>query len=193
MKLKSLFFICLIFPFVLTSCNKSKDAPAAASSPKAILKINVDYEKQPGHGSNQWAVWIENANEELVKTIYVTAFTADGGYIPRPACMPIWVSKAEPSNLSGEIIDSFSGATPTSGLQTYVWDLTDNEGNPVEKGTYIFIVEATLFGDSEAIFKAPITIGDKETSVTAEPLFTSEDDKNKEMIKSVSAEYLFID
>ena len=166
------------------SCNNS------TKQGKAELRISVDYERQAGHGSNQYAIWIEDAEGTLVKTLFVTSFTADGGYVPRPACTPIWVKKANPANLSVEEIDAISGATPQSGLQTYVWDLTDNSGTPVSNGIYTFVVEGTLYGDSEVIFKAPVTIGGKEVSIDTEASFTSEDDKNKGMVKSVKAEYI---
>ena len=152
------------------------------------MRISVDYEKQPGHGSNQYAIWVEDAEGTLVKTLFVTSFTADGGYVPRPACTPIWVNKANPANLSVEEVDAISGATPQSGLQTYTWDLTDNNDTPVSNGTYIVIVEGTLYGDSEVIFKTPVTIGGKEKSFNTEMSFTSEDEKNKGMIKSVKIE-----
>jgi hypothetical protein len=188
-------FLSLLFiAFLLTvSCHKNKEKAtvnaSTEASTNALVKINVNYEKQPGPGSNQWAIWIEDSNEQLVKTVFVTAFTADGGYAPRPACTPIWVSKANPASLSGDLVDAFSGATPSSGLQTYLWNLTDNSDAPIVSGTYTVVVEATLFGDSEVIYKTPVTIGDKEVSATAEPYYTSRDEKNKGMIKSVSAEY----
>lgn len=189
-KLLSIFFIlsCML----LTACNKSK-ATSDNMHGKAVLKIMVDYEKQEGPGSNQWAVWIEDTQGNLVKTIYVTSFTADGGYIPRPACTPIWVSKANPASLSGALIDGFSGATPDSGMQTYTWDLTDDGESAVGNGEYYFVVEATLFGESEVIYKAPFTVDDKESNmIEADPSFTSEDEKNKEMIKSVTAQYVLL-
>jgi hypothetical protein len=192
-------FLSLLFiPFLLTvSCNKNKEkATVSAStdgSKNAVVKINVDYEKQPGPGSNQWAIWIEDSNEQLVKTVFVTAFTADGGYAPRPACTPVWVSKANPASLSGDLTDAFSGATPSSGLQTYLWHLTDNSDALVVSGTYTVVVEATLLGESEVIYKLPVTIGDKESSATAAPYYTSQDEKNKGMIKSVSVEYVFVE
>ncbi|GHV59069.1 hypothetical protein FACS1894182_12590 [Bacteroidia bacterium] len=156
------------------------------------MKINVDYERQPGHGSNQWAVWIEDSEGYIVKTLFVTRFTADGGYIPRPSCTPLWVSKALPNDLSQEAIDAFSGATPSSGIQTYVWDITDADGNPVAQGNYTLMVEATLYGESEVVYKAPFTIGDKEWTLNPEPFYTSDDETNKNMIRSVNVEYLLI-
>ncbi|MCL1938437.1 MAG: DUF2271 domain-containing protein [Candidatus Azobacteroides sp.] len=185
------FFLLSILLWTTTSCHTKKDS-AETKSPSAVVSVKVNYEKQAGPGSNQWAVWIEDAKGNLVKTLFVTNFTADGGYAPRPACTPVWVSKALPKTLTGNQIDAFSGATPLSGLQTYVWDLTDNNGSPVAKGTYKVVVEATLYGESEAIYQTFITIGDQETSTIVEPRYTAADTKNREMIQSVEVEYAFV-
>ena len=181
MKQISFLFILSLLMFGCNSNQKQENT---------ILEIKVDYEKQPGHASNQYAAWIENEEGTLVKTLFVTSYTAEGGYKPRPACVPLWVKKANPENLTIEEVDAFSGATPQSGLQTYIWDLTDNNGAPVSKGAYTIIVEGTLYGDSEVIFKTPVTIGGKENSFNTEMSFTSEDEKNKGMIKSVTVEYI---
>ncbi len=126
------------------------------------LEITVSYEKQAGRGSNQYAVWIEDTKGDIVKTLYVTAFTADGGYTYRETSLPVWVIKANPASLSKEQIDAFSGATPSSGEHTYTWDLTDQQGNKVEAGNYIYIVEATYLGDSHVMFKDSFTVGNNE-------------------------------
>ena len=39
-----------------------------------LLEISFDYQVQPGPGSNQFAVWIENTNGEVVKTIIANNF-----------------------------------------------------------------------------------------------------------------------
>ncbi|MDR0546864.1 MAG: DUF2271 domain-containing protein [Dysgonamonadaceae bacterium] len=184
-----LFSFLLLLSLLTVGCGKKSNATTDTAN--AVLKINVDYEKQPGHGSNQWAVWIEDNEGCIVKTLFVTRFTADGGYIPRPSCTPLWVSKALPDNLSQEAIDAFSGATPSSGIQTYVWDITDADGHAVAKGNYAIRVEATLYGESEVVYKAPISIGNKEWTLMLEPFYTSDDNTNRNMIRSVSADYLF--
>lgn len=185
---KKLVLVVCVLAFVAIGCSKGTDF----MNGKAVLKINVDYEKQPGHGSNQWAVWVEDEAGYLVKTIFVTAFTADGGYTFRPNSLPLWVSKANPADHQGEEIDAYSGATPQSGVHTYTWDITDAEGNPVENGKYRFVVEATLFGDSEVIYKADFNVENKASSLVAQPEFTSEDEKNKGMIRGVTAEFVLV-
>ncbi|MDR2805062.1 MAG: DUF2271 domain-containing protein [Dysgonamonadaceae bacterium] len=185
MNIRFLSFL-LLFPLLMGGCKKSA-APSTASG--AVLNILVDYEKQPGPGGNQWAVWVEDSAERIVKTLYVTRFTADGGYVPRPACTPLWVKKALPGDLSQEAIDAFSGATPSSGLQTYEWNITDDGNRPLENGAYTLMVEATLYGESEVIYKTPVTVGNQEWTIDLEPFYTSADTINKNMIRSVRAEY----
>jgi len=97
MKLKTLSLIAVL-SLAFISCNKEKNDSLNPGTmfEKAAIEIEFDYEKQAGPGSNQWAVWIEDEAGAIVKTLFVTSFTADGGYVPRPACTPIWVGKANP-------------------------------------------------------------------------------------------------
>ena len=157
---------------------------------KGQLDITVSYERQSGPGSNQYAIWIENTQGQLVKTLFVTKFTAKGGYSFRPDCTPIWVGKADPASKSEEEVDAISGATPQTGNHTYTWDLTDNKGNHVATGEYTFYVEGTLIGKSTVLFKGTILVGDNKVSVEPKPEFSSDDTKNKGMITSVKAIYL---
>jgi len=189
MYIRFLSFLSLLSFLLLLGGCKKETTPSVLNG---VLNIHIDYEKQPGHGSNQWAIWIEDSEGDIVKTLFVTRFTADGGYIPRPSCMPLWVSKAQPDSLQQEGIDAFSGATPASGIQTCLWDLTDADGNTVDAGTYILMIEATLYGNSEVIYKTPVAIGFTEWTLHPEPFYTSDDETNKNMIRSVEVEYLLV-
>ena len=62
------------------------------------LEVSFDYERQAGPGSNQYAVWVEDVNGRVIKTLFVTSFTTKGrargneplvrGYKKRPLCVP---------------------------------------------------------------------------------------------------------
>ena len=181
-------FLLLLFPLITGGCKKSITEKFIRNSE---INICFEYERQSGPGSNQWAIWVEDSENNLVNTLFVTRFTASGGYIPRPSCTPLWVKKAKPEDLSQETIDAFTGATPQSGLQTCLWDLTGADGEKVSAGTYFIMLEATLLNDSEVIYKIPVTVGNKHWTLNPEPFFTSEEEKNKHMIRSVAVEYLF--
>ncbi len=155
------------------------------------LEITVSYERQAGRGSNQYAVWIEDSSGKLVKTLYVTRFTAEGGYVSRPGCTPLWVEKADAKKLSKKQVDAISGATPKTGKHTYTWDLTDNEGRKVVPGIYTFIVQGTYTSpDSQVLFKGNVNISsEKELEIKTTPEYSTDKVQNKEMIKEVTAKF----
>lgn len=154
------------------------------------LEITVDYERQSGRGSNQYAVWIEDTEGNHVKTLYVTRFTGEGGYEPRPDCTPTWVEKSGVESLNKEQIDAFTGATPQSGKHVYTWDGTDSSGQKVASGDYVFVVEATYLGNNIVMFRGDFATGARETEIECAPRFNSDEKQNRDMIKSVSARYI---
>lgn len=163
MKPITIFAIGLAFALSATSCCGQK-----ASS----VELTFNYTKQAGPGSNQYAVWVENADREVVKTLFVTHFSAlgrqrgdakpDRGYHYRPSCVHLWVQNVRADELSDEQLDSFTGATPAeSGLQTFVWDLTDESGAKVAPGEYTIWLEADLHDWTIKTFACPVSVGRK--------------------------------
>ena len=162
------------------------------------LEVSFNYQKQPGPGSNQYAVWIENEKGEVVKTLFVTSFTTKGrvrgneqpmrGYVKRPACVPTWVKTVKADELSDQQLDVVTGATPqASGTQTFTWDFTDQQGKAVGKGTYKVLVEATLFNASTITYSGTFSTKDKAGSVTLTSQLTEPDEKHKDMVTEVKA------
>ncbi len=163
------------------------------------LEVAFNYQRQETHGSNQFAVWIENEAGEVVKTLFVTHFTAKGrvhgdeelvrGYIKRPYCVPTWVKDVKAEELSDEQMDAISGATPQeSGLKTFTWDFTDQEGNKVKAGTYKVFVEATLFDPSSVLYTGSFSTKDElGTAVEFTSSYTVPEDDHKGMISGVQA------
>jgi rhodanese-related sulfurtransferase len=106
-----------------------------------------------GMASNQFAVWIEDSDGNVVKTIYVTDFTAGRrGYGNRKDALCHWVKAAEPDSMDETEIDAISGATPQPGHQHFEWDLTDDEGQRVYDGQYSVKLEGTLFWSSNVVY-----------------------------------------
>ena len=190
-RMRSLFIISLLMVFLLNADCYAVEKPVASitSNEGKRLEITVTYERQQGVASNQYAIWIEDASGKITKTLYVTKFTAEGGYNLRPSCTPVWVKKANPKEMTGEHLDSFTGATPQSGSHTYTWDFTDSEGAPVPAGEYTFIVEGNLYDTSCVTFKGKCNIGSAEIKIIGEPTFSSDDPKNKSMLTAVIATY----
>ena len=186
--------------FILAMC--AVPALMAFLAPKAgDLEISFNYDKKPGAGSNQYAVWIENAQGEVVKTLFVTQFTSKGrsrggakaerGYTFRPTCMPTWVKHVDAENLSDEQMDAFTGATPaSSGVQTFIWDFTDQSGKPVPAGEYRFYVEATYNGPSIVTYTGIVSSGQKAGDLEFKTEYVEESEDRKDMISDVRVRIL---
>ena len=100
---------------------------------------------------------MENADGEVVKTLFVTDFTGvKRGYKKREQSLNNWVAIAKPGKMSDTEIDAISGATPKSGVQHFVWDLTDNQGKKVPTGKYLIKLEATLYQGSNVIYTGAV-------------------------------------
>lgn len=165
------------------------------------MELSFQYDKKAGPGSNQYAVWIEDANGQVVKTLFVTSFTSKGrsrggakaarGYTFRPSCTPTWVKHVGADNLSDEQIDAFTGATPAkSGVQTFTWDFTDQNGKPVPQGTYRFFLEATYDGPSVVTYTGTVTSGAPAGDLPLETTDIEPSENRKDMITNVQARKL---
>ncbi|MCL1976289.1 MAG: DUF2271 domain-containing protein [Firmicutes bacterium] len=175
--------------------------PAISSdNPEGKVIISFTYEKQSGSASNQFAVWIENLDGQLIKTLYATDFTAKGGYKNRPDSLALWVQKSDLSSLTKKDIDAVSGATPKTGALTFTWDLTDMNGDTVAHDEYLFCVEGTLRWQNRILYSGFIKVGDRPTTAEANaeyfyavsgtnPALTEASPENN-MIGLVTAEYI---
>ena len=142
------------------------DTGAQAAAGEVV--ITLDYEKQSGSASNQYAVWIEDIDGNLIKTLYATRYTANGGYRNRPDSIAIWVEKSALDSMSSSEVDAISGATPKAGAQAYTWDLTDKDGDAVPPGDYKFFVEGTLRWKNYVLYSGVIPVGDVPAEVLAD-------------------------
>ena len=192
---KYLFTAILASLLICTPGMAGKKKVSKANS----LEVSFNYQRQNGPGSNQYAVWIENENGEVVKTLFVTSFTTKGrtrgneqpmrGYIKRPACVPTWVKAARANDLSDQQLDAITGATPqTNGTQTFTWDFTDQQGKTVRKGTYKIFVEATLFNASTITYSGSFSTQDKVGKIALTSALTEPDENHKDMVTDVRAE-----
>lgn len=150
--------------------------------------ISFDYQRGTTIASNQVAVWIENTEGELVKTLYVSDFTAARrGYESRDMTLSEWVKTAVPSDMSDDDIDAVSSATLGTGSHSFSWDLTDENGERVPDGVYTVKGEGTLYWESSILFSSQVDIcspisGDLTvTEIRSEP----DTQENADMIDNV--------
>jgi hypothetical protein len=182
-----------------SACKNTNEQSEPSVPESGMLTVTFDLEKQSGYASNQFAVWVEDADGHLIKTLYATRFTANGGYKNRPDSIPAWVEKSGLASMEKSDIDAITGATPNAGTLSYVWDLTDANDNTVPFGEYSFFVEASLRWKNRVLYSGSITISDATTTAeaSAEYFYEASDDQpaltvdspENAMIGAVTARY----
>jgi len=150
--------------------------------------ITFDFVRQSGSASNQYAVWIEDMGGEVVKSLYASRWTADGGYKTRPDSIFIWAERAGLASMSKEEVDAVSAATPRTGTVSHTWDLTDTAEEAVPPGEYMVFVEGTLRWKNYVLYSARIRLGADPVTVTADALFHYEGTDRYAVLNASSAE-----
>ncbi|MCC2820226.1 DUF2271 domain-containing protein [Lachnoclostridium pacaense] len=170
--------------------SSKQAAKEGAAAFRGQLTVELNFTRGATIASSQYAVWVENDAGQLVKTLYVSGFTAGGGYAFREDAVPTWVTKAKPDEMADAEIDAISGATPQSGIQRYTWDGTDETGAAVTDGTYHIYVEGTLYWSSTVLFSGDIEWGGSPQSITLTAAYTEENTtENRDMLTNVTAAY----
>ncbi|MCL2801371.1 MAG: DUF2271 domain-containing protein [Treponema sp.] len=190
--MKKAIFTLVLTILILVSCTGTKHAKQTAevSQQDKVVELTFDFNRQSGHATNQFAVWIEDLNGQHVKTIYATRFTANGGWRRRPNSIPIWVRQSGTADMTREQIDAVSSATPRTGLLTYVWDGKNSIGIPVPDGVYFLILEGTLRWENQVIYRAPIVLGQGTAIAEIDAEYLGEAAAERSMISDVRVKVL---
>ena len=182
-KIKSIFlFIIICFGF----------SPAVAEDKKpGRVEISFDYNRAArDYANNQFAVWIEDLNGNLVKTLFVTEFTASKGWKIRKETLPTWKKKANLSTLEKEDIDAISGATPKAQRLVFSWEETSGDRSVLSSGDYNYFVECNYYWEDTVLYSGRIRVGDKKNSSKAVALFSTESAKKYTLIENVTAQFI---
>ena len=152
------------------------------------IKVSLEYKRMSTMASNQIAVWVENENGKVIKTLMVTDFTAaNRGYRERDMALSGWVKSAQPEKMTDDELDAISSATPAEGELSYTWDMTDESGERVSDGVYQIKVEGTLFWESNVLYTAEVdTQKTKEGKITVKQKRSEPDNhENESMIQNI--------
>ena len=175
-------FIILFALFISVSYEYSQN--------NKTVQINFDYTKRDGFSSNQIAIWLEDANGNYIKTIYITDFTGrKSGWKKRNQSLSNWQKKANAIKMSQSEIDAVSKATPKQGNVNIIWDCKDNNGKLIKDGNYRIVVEATIYQDNNVLYTAEINIGNKSNSQIAIPKYSKSEAKEIDIIKNVKVSF----
>ena len=184
--------LCLLFSRCTSPAQETPEIPSKnddTTSSDAVLTVRLNFERSSTIASNQYAIWIENSVGEVVRTLYVSNFTANGGYQRREDCVPTWVAHAHPAQMSTDELDAISGATPRSGQHSYTWNGKDEHGNTIADGEYRIYVEGTLYWSSTVLYSGVVRWGGDSQTIRLKPAFSEEAATNRDMITVVTAEY----
>jgi hypothetical protein len=131
-------------------------------------EISFNFSRLGGHGTNQFAVWIEDEAGNYIKTLVATRFTvSEKGWTTRPASLPVWIEKSKRPEMASAERDALTRATPPTGKVAYLWDFTDKGGATVKAGKYKIILQATLRDENQVMYSAEIRFSPLSDSVVA--------------------------
>jgi hypothetical protein len=104
------------------------------------------------------AVWIEDSQGELVRTVSLWYKERDSKYLNE---LQRWASVEAAFDSAGQTdpYDTVSGATRVAGDYSVMWDGTDASGAPVGLGDYFVCVEAAREKGPYELVRGPVTIG----------------------------------
>lgn len=153
------------------------------------ITISFEFERQEGWASNQFAIWAEDLHGNHIRTIYATNWTAAGGFETREMSIPSWVQN---SNVSETNLDAFTGATPSTGVVTHFWDLTDNSGNLIPAAEYRIIIEASTRWANRVKFIETINLNDDFAVFWPEPIFIHESSEEFPALDATATENYMI-
>jgi hypothetical protein len=158
--MKKLFFVIIALLLSLAACSTPKQSFELQAS--KYVEFDVDFNRQSGYATNQFAVWIETVDGEFVKTVAVTKFTANGGYENRPDALKLWRERGGLDD-----VDAVTAATP-KGEAMYRWTLDNYNGRRVVNGDYVYFAEGNLRWGNRVIFRGTISVGESVKCGVAE-------------------------
>jgi hypothetical protein len=110
------------------------------------------------------AMWLENADGKLVKTLFVSQELSAGEYEIGNAC-PDWVKQAHWDTAPKSEVDAVTGPTPNVGSEAKVFDLSKLDVPP---GVYQFKFQMHVLEDHNVLFRGTVTVGGPDQTVAME-------------------------
>ena len=147
-----------LFTFVL-SLFLFNSVNAQDKSPDNKVTVSFTWSKIQSYGSNQLAVWVEDLNGKYICTLFATRFTSKGGYLKRPVSLSEWTTKSDLKNATKLEVDAVTGATPSTGKQSFTWNCKDKSGKNSTAGTYVIRMEANIHDADKMFFRGEIKTG----------------------------------
>ncbi len=155
------------------------------------LEISFDYNRATrDYANNQFAVWVEDMQGNLVTTLFVTQFTATKGWKIRKEALPTWKKKVNISKRDKKELDAISGATPKAGRLVYRWKEENSESSFLVPGSYRYFVECNLYWENTVLYSGTIRASGKSDISKAVAAYSTEKAKEYNIIENVIGRFV---
>ncbi len=139
------------------------------------VHISFDLHKIRRIASNQLAIWVEDENGKYQDTVFVTRFTATGGYRKRPEALPEWVDSVSWTDLQKKDVDALSSPTQQQGRKQIMWDCIDYNGKPLSPGKYLMKIESNISWANRVLWQCTFEVGTRRNRGEAEVYYIPSD------------------
>lgn len=181
--------IAVCLAFTVFAASRAAAEEAGDSIPLGNVIVEFQFNRLGGQSTNQMALWIETPSGDMVKTIFATEFTARGGWKTRDQAIPTWVRQSGVARMTPQQIDAITSATPESGDLRKVWDCTNAYGEPVQPGQYVVVLEGTLRGPAQVVYRASVNLGRDAIRIEPEAEYVGSSAAERGMIRDVLVRY----
>jgi hypothetical protein len=138
-------------------------------------------------GSRFTAVWLENEDGELVKTLFVSSELAQGAFTVEGDICPDWIKKSHWEKASQAEVDAVSGPTPVVGSGSFSFDLKKLGILP---GVYYFLMQVHSHDSYNILFKGRIRAGQEPAETKAEVFYSpAKYAAAEDLVRDVSARF----
>jgi len=162
--------------------------PITASAANAgKLEVKFLY-VEPGtvDPSYHTAIWLEDQDGKLVKTLFVSNELSTTQYKSGKVC-PDWVQQAGWEKAPKSQVDAVTGPTPEVGAGTLTLDLAKLD---VPEGKYRFRFQVHIAEEYNVLFQGQLTVGKSEQEVKIETLYRpSKPDIGTDVVRDVQVHY----
>lgn len=168
----------------------SAQAPTVPGPPGApgVLDVRFFYEAPTTiDPTYHTAIWLEDDNGKIVKTLYVSQELSDKEYKMGNVC-PDWVTQAKWEAAPKTEVAAVTAPTPTVGTGELTFDLA---ALGVAPGTYGFRFQMHVEEEYNVLYRGAVTVGGPASVVTLETVIgPGKPSTPDQFIKDVEVRYL---
>jgi hypothetical protein len=133
------------------------------------------------------AIWLEDKNGKIVRTLYVSQELSDTAYKVGRAC-PDWVKQANWSAVPKGDVAAVTAPTPNVGVGELTFDLAKLGIAP---GTYGFRFQVHISAEYNVLHRGQVTVGGPATEVKLETVYgPGKLDSTQQFVRDVEVRYV---